>query len=396
MTGCTFKRTLPSGKVSGGYSIDVGRDADGKRRQKFKSGFPRKSDAAAALREELNKVDAGEPIQADPQTFAAFAARWFDEFAPRRCTPKTLERYRQLLAYALPELGPVKLQDLSALMIEPVLFRLLESGGRNRKTKQARPLSPKTVRHVASVLDVILKAAIKKKVRDSNPMAGVELPRVEPKEAAILDADQLSWFLDVSRAFGLYELLHFAAATGCRRGEVLALTWADLDFETPAATISKSVEQTRDGLRLKSTKNRRARVLTLPASVVEVLKMHRQAQDKNRALFGDDYRRDLDLVFCDVAGNYFKPDSVTAKACLAARRAGFHKVGVHTLRHSHGSQLLSKGVPLPTVSKRLGHSSVATTAKIYAHALPKDDILAADLWDVCMRSAMEKKPTEIS
>ena len=66
-------------------------------------------------------------------------------------------------------------------MIEPVLFRLLESGGRNRKTKQAHPLSAKTVRHVASVLDVILKAAVKKKLRESNPMAGVELPKVEPK-----------------------------------------------------------------------------------------------------------------------------------------------------------------------------------------------------------------------
>jgi len=149
-------------------------------------------------------------------------------------------------------------------MIEPVLFRLLKSGGRNRKTKQARPLSAKTVRHVASVLDVILKAAVKKKLRESNPMAGVELPKVKPKEAVVLDADQLSWYLDICRSFGLYEILLFAAATGCRRGEALALTWTDIDFDTPTVTISKSLEQTREGLRLKSTKSRRSRVLTLP------------------------------------------------------------------------------------------------------------------------------------
>ncbi len=103
--------------------------------------------------------------------------------------------------------------------------------------------------------------------------------------------------------------------------------------------ISKSLEQTREGLRLKSTKNRRSRVLTL---------------------------------------------------------AGFQGVGIHTLRHSHGSQLLSKGVPLPAVSKRLGHSSVATTARIYAHALPKDDITAAEVWDTSMRAATEAKPSRVS
>jgi len=281
-------------------------------------------------------------------------------------------------------------------MIEPVLFRLLESGGRNRKTKQAHPLSAKTVRHVASMLDVILKAAVKKKLRESNPMAGVELPKVEPKEAVVLDVDQLSWYLDISRSFGLYEILLFAAATGCRRGEALALTWTDIDFDTPTVTISKSLEQTREGLRLKSTKNRRSRVLTLPSSVVEVLRMHRQAQDKNRVLLGDDYRQKLDLVFGDHAGNYLKPDTVTAKACLVARKAGFHGVGIHTLRHSHASQLISEGRSTTSVSKRLGHSSVKTTKKIYAHAIPKDNVDDAETWDTLLRSTVERKPTQIS
>jgi len=397
MTGCTFKRKLASGKISWGYSIDVGRDADGKRQQRYRRGFAKKADAANALRDELNKLDKGESVPPDPQTFAAWAERWFDEFAPRRCTPKTLERYKQLLAYALPHLGAVKLQDLSALMIEPILFKLLESGGRNRKTKQPRPLSPKTVRHIASVLDVILKAAVKKKLRESNPMAGVELPRVEPKEAVALDADQTCWYLDVARAFGLYEILLFTSATGARRGEILALTWADLEFEKPpAVTFSKSLEQTREGLRIKSTKNRRIRRLTLPGSLVEALTIHRHKQAEHRALFGADYRDDLDLVFCDVAGNYLKPDSITAKACLAAQKAGFQNVGIHTLRHSHASQLLSKGRSTTSVSKRLGHSSVATTEKIYAHALPKDDIEDAETWDTMMRSAMETKPTQVS
>jgi integrase len=111
-------------------------------------------------------------------------------------------------------------------------------------------------------------------------------------------------------------------------------------------------------------------------------------------MFGPDYRTDLNLVFCDVQGNHLKPDSVTAKACLIAKRAGLNDTSLHTLRHSHGSQLLSAGVPLPTVSKRLGHSSVYVTATVYSHALAKDEIAAADAWDAAVETAMKGTASE--
>jgi site-specific recombinase XerD len=90
----------------------------------------------------------------------------------------------------------------------------------------------------------------------------------------------------------------------------------------------------------------------------------------------------LDLVFCSPQGNYLKPNNVSSKACQIARRVGLGRgVSMHTLRHSHASQLLSSGVSLPTVSKRLGRTDVHTTASIYSHALPKDDLKAAETWD---------------
>ncbi|MEP7363289.1 MAG: tyrosine-type recombinase/integrase [Acidobacteriota bacterium] len=81
---------------------------------------------------------------------------------------------------------------------------------------------------------------------------------------------------------------------------------------------------------------------------------------------------DLDLVFALPSGKYLKPGSISAKFCLLAKRAGLGKVSMHTRRHSHGSQLLSNGTPLPVVSKRFGHASVQTIARIYAHALTSD------------------------
>jgi integrase len=176
-------------------------------------------------------------------------------------------------------------------------------------------------------------------------------------------------------------ILLFACGTACRRGEILALPWADVDLENHIARISQSLEQTKAGLRVKAPKNGRPRRVYLPASLVTALREHQERQKHVRQLFGDDYQVSLDLVFAAPDGGYLTPDSVIATACLIAREAGLQGIGLHSLRHSHGSQLLSKGVPLPAVSKRLGHSSPNITATVYAHAFDADESAAARIWD---------------
>jgi len=387
MKGCIFKRKLPSGKITWGYSLDHGKGADGRRKQEFKSGFSLKGEAQDALRKLLNEKDAGELVRPDPTMFAVFIEDWFREHAARQCTLKTVERYRQLVDYIAPHIGAVKLQDLSALTLERIFNHLKDAGGRNRKTKEARPLSAKTVRHIAGVVNVALSTALRWKLIKSNPMAAVVLPKVTKREARALDPSQVAWYLDAARACGLYEFLMIDSATGCRRGELLALTWADVSFPSRVLTISKSLEQTKAGLRVKLTKSEKPRPISIPQSAIEILKMIQSGQEHNRHMFGPDYRRDLDLVFCGPDGSYLKPDSVSSKCSLIAKKAGLKSVSLHTLRHSHTSLLLSLGVPLPTVSKRLGHSSPHFTATVYSHALPRDEEAAAEIWE----SAFQKK-----
>jgi integrase len=200
----------------------------------------------------------------------------------------------------------------------------------------------------------------------------------------------MEWFLSAARGHWIYPILVLAAASGCRRGELLALTWRDLDRTAGALAVSKSLEQTKaGGLRIKVPKNGKPRPVLLPEVALEALEAHRQEQEENRRLFGPDYRTDLDLVFCTPDGDYFKPDSVTATAYLLARKSGLKGIGLHSFRHSHGSQLLHDDVPLPTVSKRLGHSSVQITAAIYAHSFTADELTAAKSWDSSMRHVIE-------
>jgi len=179
-------------------------------------------------------------------------------------------------------------------------------------------------------------------------------------------------------------------ATGCRRGELLALTWTDVDFDHGVVDVSKSLEQTREGLCIKTTKTGKSRAIPIPRFAIEELKEHRSNQNHWLGMFKGDYRSDLDLVISTPEGNYLKPDSVTTKVCLLARSVGL-KASLHTLRHSHASELLSKGVPLPTVSKRLGHSSVNVTAKVYSHSFSADEIRAAEVIDTALRNVVQRE-----
>jgi integrase len=88
------------------------------------------------------------------------------------------------------------------------------------------------------------------------------------------------------------------------------------------------------------------------------------------------------------------PDSVSATVSRLCRRLGLPKgASLHTVRHSHASLLLSDGVDIATVSERLGHSSVRTTAEIYSHALRGKDRAAAQSWDGIMQRARAQAPT---
>lgn len=173
--------------------------------------------------------------------------------------------------------------------------------------------------------------------------------------------------------------LQLAVATGCRRGEILALRWSDI--EDGRAHINRSLTQTRAGLECKSTKTERPRTVKIPESAIAALEEHRKRQDVFRAQFADLYLPG-DLVFANPDGSPLKPDSVSAAVSLLFRRLKLPAgVSLHSLRHTHVSGLLDDGVPLPVVSARLGHGSIRTSMEIYSHMIHGQDDAAADRWD---------------
>jgi integrase len=260
------------------FRFFAGRTSAGKRIQITKSGYDTRMEATDALRKaiEQRRLDGD---GANHLTVSAFLDRWLDEYAKHRCTAKTLERYVTLARHATNFLGESELQNLAPLAIESMLNNLLDSGGRKDETHpNGRPLSPRTVRHIAFLMHDSFECAVRWDLLPANPMDRVVLPKSEKKEVWALDKQGLSQLLGAVRGTTLLPLFVTAASTGCRRGELLALEWQDIDFQTGMMTISKSLEQTKGGLRIKSTKSGKVRRILLPSVALGVLLHHRRNQ----------------------------------------------------------------------------------------------------------------------
>jgi integrase len=440
MTGCVFKRKIKSG-TSWGYLFTAGKDAAGNRNQVFKSGFATKGAAQSALRDAITEYETKcgritervdplgrrtwglvlgdqsfggfenreaaesarlaeierreakpEPVVADP-TFSEYFKYWMSEHAARRCAPKTLERYNDLGRYLAKHLGDTRINELTTAQIQHAIHRLQDAGGQiTKEFPNGRPLAPKTVRHIGTLLYTALAEADRMgMLKIPHPMANkrVVLPKLPKRRPPVLDKEKLKALFERARGTRLYPLVVLASATGCRRGELLALEWSDLDEATSEINVSKSLEQTKAGLRIKSTKSEEPRHFSVPEWALEVLRAHREEQDGDRQLFGPSYQ-DHNLVFCQPDGAYYSPDRLGARVSELMRKVGLQGVSLHSLRHSHATSLLSNGVPIAVVSERLGHADQNITLSIYSHALPADTKAAAKIWNDAMADVISE------
>lgn len=387
------KRKYRSGRVSWYYVFDAPGSTRENRKQVTASGFSTKKaaqDAEAARRIEVQREweESQRPAPAAPKTLRYAIEAFLSEHAARNLAPKTTERYRELGAYLSPALLDMPVGEVTALDLHREWNRLLESGGRHRKTKAPRPLSARTVRHVCGFVSSVYGKAILWGLAAANPAEHSDPPVVHKREGAALSPAQQRIVLEGSVHWALPDMLAFAAATGVRRGEMLAARWSDLDGER--ITIARSLSQTKAGLFVKATKRERVRTIKIPAAGLEALERQRARQAEFRAQFGPDYRADLDLIFCQPDGEPWRPDTISAEISALFKRLKIPKpkgAALHLLRHTHGSHLLASGMEMTAVSERLGHESTATTARVYAHAVKGRDDEAVRRWEEFQRRA---------
>ena len=313
--------------------------------------------------EKLKKLQAeyGEvaPFKIKPDMrFGDWINYWYENHCKPGIRVTTQKGYEQwIYVHAIPELGHIKLNKLTQADCQKFLNELKANGRKNNCATRGPGLSEKSVRSCYHVIRMSLERAIKDGLIKKNPILGCKLPPTEPKEMKVLSKEEIQRFLIQAKEEGMYELFLLELTTGLRRGEILALTWDDLNFETGELRINKQIVPVGGKLITSEPKTKAAfRTIILPPPMVGLL------QEYKRGIFSQ-------LIFPSRTrpGQPVDPGYIRKRLQDILERAGCKKVRFHDLRHTFATISLEHGMDVKTLSSIIGHVSSRTTLNIYTH-----------------------------
>jgi integrase len=345
------------------------RDPSGRERAK---SFARKVDAERFLRHVEADLVRGQWV--DPgqgrTTVGELAERWFATTATLK--PKTREDYRSLLDnHVLPAFGQRPVVSIDTLAIRGWLAGLVSGG-----------LSPSRAKHAYYVLFAVLEAAIQAGALLRNPAVGIRVPRSPRREMRFLSAVEVERLAEaIVPPYGL--LVRFAAYTGLRAGELVALRVGRLDLLRGTVRVVESATEVGGRLVFGSTKTYAERTVRLPRFLRDDLAVHLAGRPRDPDGF----------VFTAARGGPLRHNNFYQRIfCPALARAGLPaQVRFHDLRHTCAALLIAQGAHPKAIQAHLGHSSIQVTMDRYGHLFPDALEQLADRLDAA-RTAAQTDP----
>ena len=319
----------------------------------------------------MSELDQGNHVGTDA-TFKDVTDRWL-MISGADLSPTTLRRYRQLLdQHILPALGDRAAHKIRTSDLDDLYLGLVNRSG----------LSPATVRQVHSVIRRAMSQAVRWGWISTNPAANTSPPRVTKPTISPPEVEKVIELLQLANEsypeFGRF--LHLAVTTGARRGELCALKWERIGWEAQTLTISRSIVEVQGGIVEKGTKTHAIRRIALDEQTLAVLAEHRDQAERLATEAGAEVTGDSYVFTLDPGGAVpFTPDHATKTFQRLRKQVGLDSTRLHDLRHFAATRLLAAGVPVRTVSGRLGHANASTTLGVYAHFAAASDAEAAQV-----------------
>ncbi|MCA8972836.1 MAG: site-specific integrase [Planctomycetes bacterium] len=306
----------------------------------------------------------------EPPTFASFAREYLDVQDKSRSNYQNKER--DLRLHLVPFFGEIPIDEITrrhidrfkAHMRKPRGERASSRRSKHRKEKaltgrrKGGPMSPKTINNTLGTLRTMLRMAADYGLIDRVPR--IQFEKVEKNDPQFLEFEESTRVIEATSP-EWRTLVHFAVATGLRRGELMEVRWGDLQLNRAPAQVRvrRGVRRRPNGSwESKATKSERPRSVPLDEELAAMLRAQQ------------DGARHTDLVFPGADGGYLSVDQLYREVVAAAQRADVDKhVHPHMLRHTFASQSTMTGVPTQVVQRWMGHASYSTTER-YAHLAP--------------------------
>ena len=235
-----------------------------------------------------------------------------------------------------------------------------------------KPLSHSVIENTKNIIGIVLGQAEKEMIIKYNPLTRSNFPkRGECKKAISLQPEELKTYLNAADSEKARNrlIIYFLALTGCRRGEMMALRWRDIDFECKQVFISRSLNYLPPcDVYESTTKTGNQRYVPLSDALISVLLKWRVEQKKEFYSSNKEWSEENYIITNEKAEVMF-PHSVNKIINEFTRKHKLPAIHPHTFRHSAASIMIANRIDVLTVSKILGHSSTKTTLDVYGHEI---------------------------
>jgi len=309
--------------------------------------------------------------------FSEFADKWFEQYARVNLRPTSYERMLLLKKRVYKEIGYLRIDKITAWQIQSFVNDLITKGSNE---KNGKPLSRKTAVHYLSFISTVMNYAVKMDILNNNPCRKVSLPPKDDAEKEIYSIDEVKQLLVLLKSAPLKYSVFFTLALFCgfRRGELLGLEWRDVDIDKMTIRVSRTSNYTATkGTFTDTTKTKKSkRCLKIEPFMVELLKAFKKEQDGYANELGDKWLGNGRL-FTKLDGTPMNNGTPYWWFKEFCEKQNFPFRNVHSFRHLNASLQIFAGVDVYSVSRALGHSTVATTTNIYCHELQEANMVAS-------------------
>lgn len=360
--------------------IDIGRDAFGKRKQRWFSGFNSKNEAEKQLPRILVKLEDGELIDNNNITLGNFLDDWLKgKIRKDNLSPTTIDGYNNIIFnHIIPTIGKLKLQDIKPYNLQKYFDAKVEE------------LSPRTLSNHKRVLSSALIYALDMDLIEKNPLPKVKLPRQKKQETRILTIDECNLLLkEVQNNLTLKMPVTLALLLGMRRGEVLGLSWDAVDLDNKTISIIQNLEYVDGKYYFKEPKTLKSkRTISIPGSLVPILRDHYKWQCEMKVGSKNTWGTDKNLVCTrKINGLPITPHVLSDMFNKFLKTHSLPHIRFHDLRHTNASLMLTAGVSSKVASNRLGHSKTSITLDLYSHVMESIDREAAEKIDNILKTS---------
>ena len=347
-------------------SMELGRDENGKRIKQYRT-FP----TLAAARNGLRDFHAGLERERELERKLAPAQEldlshwleyWMDSIVRPNRAETTVYAYQKIIDNHIdPALGTVPLKRLTPKMVQEYYT----------ETQRTSGLSSNTMRRHHDLLSSALRSAVRQDVIPASPMERVEPPRVRTAESYFYNNQELKLLYQKIEGNILELAVKLAGSLGMRREEICGLKWENVDLQRHLVLIREARTAYGATIVQKETKNRSSvRTLYLPDEVYLLLEQEQARQQQERCLQSPTYNP-TDHVILDAKGVPYSPNALSLAFTRFVKKNDLPRLTFHGLRHTFATIASCQGASLFDIGKALGHSTPATTGRIYTHLVDR-------------------------